>query len=105
MRLPVCNFDLESDMLCPNCQARLDRGEITHFDIEFSKWMLKKEEEHPRLETLNLLRAARAGTRLILVVKKKNKELLLSDESLVEELNERLSCELLSENSSFQQMK
>ena len=35
MRLPVCNFDLESDMLCTNCQARLDRGEITPFDITF----------------------------------------------------------------------
>lgn len=89
MRLPVCNFDLESDMLCPNCQARLDRGEITQFDIEFSKLMLKKEEEHPSLENLTLLRATRAGSRLILVVKKKNKELLLSEESLVEELNER----------------
>jgi hypothetical protein len=40
MRLPVCNFDLESDMLCTNCQARLDRGEITSFDVEFSKWLL-----------------------------------------------------------------
>jgi len=48
--------------------------------------MLKKEEEHPRLENLTLLRAAKVGPRLILVVKKKNKELLLSEESLVQEL-------------------
>jgi len=89
MRLPVCNFDLESDMLCPNCQARLDRGEITQFDIEFSKLMLKKEEEYPRLENLVILKAAKAGARLILVVKKKNKELLLSEESLIHELIEQ----------------
>jgi len=89
MRLPVCNFDLESDMLCPNCQARLDRGEITQFDIEFSKWMLDREKEYPNLENLSFLKAAKVGTRLILVVKKKNKELLLSEDSLIQELTDQ----------------
>ena len=89
MRLPVCNFDIESDMLCPNCQARLERGEITKFDIEFSKWLLDREKEHPNLENLVVLKAAKAGNRLILVVKKKNKELLLSEESLIHEMTER----------------
>jgi hypothetical protein len=89
MRLPVCNFDLESDMLCPNCQARLDRGEITQFDIEFSKWMLDREKEYPNLENLTLLKAAKTETRLILVVKKKNKELLFSEEALISRLTEQ----------------
>jgi hypothetical protein len=89
MRLPVCNFDLESDMLCPNCQARLDRGEISQFDIEFSKLMLEKEKEYPNLDNLTLLRATRVGNRLILVVKKKNKGILLSEGQLVQELKEQ----------------
>jgi hypothetical protein len=89
MRLPVCNFDLESDMLCPNCQARLDRGEISQFDIEFSKLMLEKEKEYPNLDNLTLLRATRVGNRLILVVKKKNKGILLSEEQLVQELKDQ----------------
>jgi hypothetical protein len=89
MRLPVCNFDIESDMLCPNCQARFERGEITKFDIEFSKWLLDREKEHPNLENLVVLKAAKAGNRLVLVVKKKNKELLLSEESLLHEMTER----------------
>jgi hypothetical protein len=89
MRLPVCNFDLESDMLCPNCQARLDRGEISQFDIEFSKLMLEKEKEYPNLDNLTLLRATRVGNRLILVVKKKSKGILLSEERLVQELRDQ----------------
>ena len=75
-------------MLCPNCQARLDRGEITQFDIEFSKWMLDREKEYPNLENLSFLKAAKVGTRLILVVKK-NKELLLSEDSLIQELTDQ----------------
>lgn len=86
MRLPVCNFDIESDMLCPNCQAKLDRGEITGFDIQFSKWLLEKEKQYPSLDDLTLRKAAMAGTNLILVVNKNNKELLLGEETLIQEL-------------------
>ena len=89
MRLPVCNFDLESDMLCTSCQAKLDRGDITAFDIELSKWLLEREKDHPNLENLALLRAARTEGRLILVVKKKGKELFLAEEALVSELTEK----------------
>ena len=88
MRLPVCNFDIESDMLCPNCQARLDRGEITEFDIRFSKWLLEKEKVYPSLDTLTLRKAALAGNRLILVVNKRNKDALLAEEALMSEITE-----------------
>jgi transcription antitermination factor NusA-like protein len=89
MRLPVCNFDLESDMLCTSCQAKLDRGEITSFDIEFSKWLLEREKDHPNIENLTLQRATRIEGRLILVVKKKEKDLFLAEEALVNELTEK----------------
>ncbi len=89
MRLPVCNFDIESDMLCTNCQARLDRGEITPFDIEFSKWLLGKEKQHPNLEDFHLLRASKVANRLILVVKRNTGNLLLVDELLVQEIEEQ----------------
>ena len=88
MRLPVCNFDLESDMLCTSCQAKLDRGEVTAFDIELSKWLMEREKDHPNLENLTLLRATRVEGRLILVVKKRGKDLFLAEESLVDELAE-----------------
>ena len=89
MRLPVCNFDLESDMLCTSCQAKLDRGEITAFDIELSKWLLEREKDYPTLEDFTLLRATRTEGRLILVVKKKGKDLFLAEETLINELSEK----------------
>jgi transcription antitermination factor NusA-like protein len=89
MQLPVCNFDLESDMLCTSCQAKLDRGEITSFDIELSKWLLEREKDYPNLENLTLLRATRIEGRLILVVKKKGKDLFLAEEALVNELSQK----------------
>jgi transcription antitermination factor NusA-like protein len=75
-------------MLCPNCQAKLDRGEITEFDIQFSKWLLEKEKVYPSLDSLTLRKAARADSRLILVVNKKNKEPLLAEEALMQEITD-----------------
>jgi transcription antitermination factor NusA-like protein len=75
-------------MLCPNCQAKFDRGEITEFDIQFSKWLLEKEKAYPGLDNLTLRKAARAGNRLILVVNKKNKDVLLAEEALMQELTD-----------------
>jgi hypothetical protein len=75
-------------MLCPNCQARLDSGEITEFDIEFSKWLLEKEKELPVLEDLNLSRAVKLENRIVLLVKKKSKDLLESQEELLQEIRD-----------------
>jgi hypothetical protein len=88
MKLPVCVFDLESDMLCNNCQERLDRGEITKFDVEFSKWLLNRVKEYPTLENLDLRRAIRTSDRLLLVVKKRNAQILNSLEPLLAEMKE-----------------
>lgn len=89
MKLPVCVFDLETDMLCPNCQDRLDRGEITKFEIDFCKWLLEKREDYPSLEELKLLRAIQTDDLLILVLKKGNKKVLTSDDALMSEIEEK----------------
>ncbi|MHA2021315.1 MAG: hypothetical protein ACW98J_06035 [Candidatus Thorarchaeota archaeon] len=88
MKLPVCVFDIESDMLCTSCQERLDRGDITDFDVEFSAWILNKSKEYSAIEDLKILRAIKADSRLILVVKKRNKEVLLATEGLMNEMAE-----------------
>jgi hypothetical protein len=75
-------------MLCTNCQARLERGELKHFDIEFSKWLLGRDKTYPSLEDFTLLRAARVGERIVLVVKKRGKNLILAEEALIAEITE-----------------
>ncbi|MFW9933851.1 MAG: hypothetical protein ACFFDR_14540, partial [Candidatus Thorarchaeota archaeon] len=97
MRLPVCVFDIESDMLCPNCQDRLDNGEITSFDVEFSKWLLEAAKDYPDLDELNLLRAIRTKDLLIIVVKKKNKDILLEHEPIMEAIDETYGKTLIVE--------
>ncbi|MGD2073069.1 MAG: hypothetical protein PVG65_06235 [Candidatus Thorarchaeota archaeon] len=86
MKYPVCRFDIESDMLCPNCQDKIERGEITGFDVEFSKWLIAREKEYPALADVQLKRAIRLQNRLILILKKRQKDVFLSAENLIEEI-------------------
>ncbi len=97
MRLPVCVFDIESEMLCPSCQDRLDSGQITGFDIEFSKWILEKAKTYPDLEDLTLLRAIKTDELLILVVKRKNREILTDNKELLDEIVESFGNVLVVE--------
>jgi hypothetical protein len=84
-------------MLCPSCQDRFDAGEITEFDVEFSKWLLEKSKEYPGLEKVNLLRALKTEDLLILVVKKKSRSVFTDDESLLNDLTETYGKYLIVE--------
>jgi len=86
MRLPVCVVDLESGVLCASCEEKLDKGRITKIDVNISKWLLAREGQFPAIADLNLLRALKVAGRLVLVVKKKGREILLSAPDLLEEL-------------------
>ncbi len=97
MRLPVCIFDLESDMLCPSCQERLDTGQISSFDVEFSGWILEQKKSHPDLDGLHLLRAIRTKNLLILVVKKKNKDILLQNEVVMDAIADTFGKSMIVE--------
>lgn len=97
MKLPVCVFDLESDMLCSSCQGKLDSGEITRFDVEFSRWLLGKSKDRPELNDLAVSRAIRVSGKLLLVVKKKNKELIESLQEFMNELKQEYGTVLIIE--------
>ncbi|MFW9953757.1 MAG: hypothetical protein ACFFD3_04310 [Candidatus Thorarchaeota archaeon] len=88
MRLPICVFDLESDMLCPSCQDRFDSGELSEFDIEFSKWLLANGKDSVHADRIDLLRALRFKDLLVLVVKKKSVTALTDDDELMAKIRE-----------------
>jgi hypothetical protein len=50
--------------------------------------MLEKDKDYPTLTDLTLQRAARAGDKIVLVVKKRGRNLILAEETLVNEMTE-----------------
>jgi hypothetical protein len=77
----------------------MDRGEITGFDIEFSKWLISREKEYPALADVKLKRAIRLQNRLILILKKQQKDIFLSVEKLIAEIIEKFGKLMIFEGT------
>jgi len=73
--LPICKADVVSGFLCRNCQKRLDVGEITEFEIDLAKDLLKLEEqeEYNFLKEVSFYKAIDFDDVVILEVGQKDK--------------------------------
>lgn len=80
--LPADKTCINSGFLCNNCQARLDAGEITEFEIEMAKDLLhleEEEEEFAFLKEISFYKAIDYEDLIIIVVGKKDKLRLTPD--------------------------
>ncbi|MCX6767948.1 MAG: hypothetical protein NTY90_04460 [Candidatus Micrarchaeota archaeon] len=66
MKTPVCEIDAKSGFLCPACQDRLSRGELTEADVEVSR-ILHKYLEQFSLGAVEVGKAIDCGKTLVIL--------------------------------------
>ena len=74
--LPADKTCINSGFLCNNCQARLDAGEISEFEIDLAKDLIKLEEENEKyafLRDISFYKAIDFEDVVIIVVGKRDK--------------------------------
>jgi hypothetical protein len=74
--LPADKTCINSGFLCNNCQARLDAGEISEFEIDLAKDLIKleeKNEEYAFLKDISFFKAIDFEDVVIIVVGKRDK--------------------------------
>ncbi len=74
--LPADKTCINSGFLCSTCQARLDAGEISEFEIDLAKDLIKleeKNEEYAFLKDISFYKAIDFEDLVILVVGKRDK--------------------------------
>jgi transcription antitermination factor NusA-like protein len=74
--LPADKTCINSGFLCSNCQARLDAGEITEFEIDLAKDLLELEEDNENfvfLKDISFYKAIDYEDLIILVIGKRDK--------------------------------
>jgi len=69
LELPICEVCAKTGLLCPGCEEKLEKGEITETDVEVSKKLVELKEEYPSLEDVVLLRTIDTGSLVVLVTK------------------------------------
>lgn len=68
MKTPICYFCAKSGVLCPRCQEKLDKGEITDADVEVSKWFIDSEIKNPGLKDYVIHRTVKLPRMMIIMV-------------------------------------
>ncbi len=80
--LPADKTCINSGFLCNSCQARLDEGEITEFEIDLAKDLLELEEDNENfvfLKDISFYKAIDYEDLIILVIGKRNKLKITSE--------------------------
>ena len=88
MRLPICLADAKIGVLCPRCESRLDKGEISKVDVEVSFMLVKAAKFIPDLDNITLLRAYEIDDELMLVLGSGDVRKLLSNPEALKKLKE-----------------
>ncbi|HJM79740.1 MAG TPA: transcription elongation factor NusA [Nitrosopumilus sp.] len=54
MIFPICNFDAKNAVLCPQCESKVDRGEINKADVNASITLAKLAKTNKEIENFSL---------------------------------------------------
>lgn len=68
MKIPICHFCAKSKILCPMCQDKLNKGEISQADIEISEMLIEFEEKYPHIRDVTLVKAVKPKPNVILAL-------------------------------------
>jgi len=82
VKLPVCNFDAKTGILCANCEARLRKGEISDADVRASKIMVGLANGGSEFDRFTLKRASDVGGSFLLELEETNMNALRTNPDL-----------------------
>ena len=54
MIFPICGFDAKNAVLCPQCEAKVERGDLTKADVEASITLAKIAKSNKEIENFSL---------------------------------------------------
>ncbi len=54
MKLPICGFDAKNSVLCPQCEGKVDAGELTQADVDASIILANIAKSNNEVENFTL---------------------------------------------------
>ena len=70
MIFPICGFDAKNAVLCPQCEAKVEREELTKADVDASITLAKIAKSNKELENFTLFSCKDFGGNYILSLAK-----------------------------------
>ena len=66
IKLPICNFDAKTGILCAKCESKLKNGEILKADVQASKALIHLADDFSELNKVTLKRSFESGGNFVL---------------------------------------
>lgn len=76
MKTPICEVCLKSGILCPGCQQKLDKGEVSELDVKIARALYKASLRSKEIKDIRFDRSIVVNDLVILVVDRKDAPLL-----------------------------
>jgi len=73
VKMPICLVCLKSGILCPSCQAKVDRGEVDELDIKIARIFLELENKFPMIKNATFFKAVDVDSLIVILVKSNNR--------------------------------
>jgi len=70
MILPICGFDAKNAVLCPQCESKVESGELTKADVSAAFILAKLAKENPEIDGFSLKRCREVGGNYVIYLEK-----------------------------------
>ena len=89
MNTVLCEFCLKSGILCPSCEDKVRRGEVSKLYVEVARFLLDAESRWPQLHSITLYDVVDGDGVMALVVNRGGIKTMLRLRPLLRELSRR----------------
>ena len=88
MKLPICGFDAKNSVLCPQCDSKVESGELTKADVEASMNLAKIAKSNKEIENFTLYSCKEFDGNFVLSLAKNDIMLIRQSRTLYRTLQE-----------------
>ena len=78
MKAPICEVCLKSGILCPGCQQKLDKGEVSELDVKISRGLYKASLRTKEIRNITFEKSMVVDRLAILIVGKDDVPVLMA---------------------------
>jgi transcription antitermination factor NusA-like protein len=89
MKLPICGFDAKNSILCPQCEGKVESGELTKADVEASMNLAKIAKSNKEIENFTLYSCKEFNGNFVLSLAKNDIMLIRQSRTLYRTLQDQ----------------
>lgn len=94
MQVPICTFDAKNSVLCPQCESKLESGQLTKADVDASMKLAKLAKTIPEIDKFSLNSCRQIGLNHIMYLSKPDIEATRKSRTLYRALSGEFSGKL-----------